>query len=203
MEITRSGPDLPTDDPIALAKAINRLPRPRFWLRVPSAGDLALAATLDAVRAAPPPFREAVAAAVDDGGAGVLGNVAARLSALAVRTGEPVHLERALLALALAAQGTEDIRDVLITVPVPGHSARLLGLDPAALYAAAAADAPAMGAQVVRWSKPPEHSGPISRLPGRRAVRGGGGRRRLPVQRLERVRGLVGLREAVSLTGRR
>ena len=91
-----------------------------------------------------------MAAHIDDPGSGFLGLEAERLASLAVRTGRREHLERALLAIALAAQGTADWRDVLVVTPLPWDAAQRIGLDPAPLYEEVAAIAPQQGAAFLR-----------------------------------------------------
>jgi hypothetical protein len=147
-------PYIPTRDPSALAEAVNCLPASRPESSAPSSVDLALVAALDALLAAARPFREAVATALDVRGAAILVGTAARLTSLAAWIGEPLHLDRALLALAMAAQGTADSRDVLVTVPMPALAARLLGRDPEPIYEQAIAVAPAAGAELLRRSAP-------------------------------------------------
>jgi len=163
----------PPGRPAALAEAINRrgTPRPggpRGPVPIPSPGDRRTMALLDRVRAGEPAFREAVAAGGDDRGATALLIFAVRMAALAVRTGERAHLARALLAPVLAIQGTADERDIPVAVPLPAHSARLLGVDPIALFDEAAAIAPVADVKLLRQLAPSGDLGPVSPQPGRK-----------------------------------
>ena len=72
-----------------------------------------------------------------------------RSSARAVREQSPALLDLAVRALGLAATIVADIREVLLVLPLPWHSAHLLKLDPKACFIRASLCLPPAGKQVL------------------------------------------------------
>jgi hypothetical protein len=119
-------------------------------IREDDESDLRLAAFLNELCGSEPAVRTTVADRLHWPADDRLSAFAGRMATLAVRTGTSRYLERAVVALALAFQVARDWRDVLVIYPLPYDAARRIGLDPDALYLAAAECAPAQGSESLR-----------------------------------------------------
>lgn len=74
---------------------------------------------------------------------------AERQAALAVRAKSLELVVRALIAVSVSAEIRGDEREGMLILPLPWHSAELLGADPADVFKSAAAILPASGAAVL------------------------------------------------------
>jgi hypothetical protein len=138
-------------------RAVEERSPPPSPIRVDDEDDVRIGAFIDEVRESPVAVRSAVANGLHPRAAGRLAGYAGRAATLAVRTGQRVYLERAVVALAFAYQVSRDWRDVLVYYPLPYDAARRLGLDPDALFLDAAGYAPETGAQSLRgFARRPE-----------------------------------------------
>lgn len=107
-------------------------------------------ALLAALFAASLAVRRAVAASLTDRDAANLEDMVAHRSAVAVRSGDAVHLRHALLALALAFERTADWCDTLRVLALPWDAAGRIGVPPAPLFLETSALVPTNGAAFLR-----------------------------------------------------
>jgi hypothetical protein len=115
-----------------------------------SEGDLRWADHLDRLQVAAPSVRASFASCLDHAASGRLTGFAQTAATVAVRTGNPGLLDRAVFALALAIPAGHDFREILASFPIPYHAARRMGLDADGLFLRIADAAPATGAWWLR-----------------------------------------------------
>src|SRR5215204_5352094 len=118
------------------AQWFESLHRPDYYRsEIPTEIDGQIAGIVGAILADPARRAPALLAHLtNDRRVGKLWSFGLRAAALARRTGDPRHLDLAVLAIGLSFTGSEDYRDGATAPAVPWHAAQSLGLDPGPIY---------------------------------------------------------------------